>query len=33
MFTREFKKLEGRMPGLTKSLRETMAKRVAETSF
>lgn len=33
MFTREFKKLEGRMPGLTKCLRETMAKRVAETSF
>ncbi len=33
MFTREFKQLEGRMPGLAKSLRETMAKRVAETSF
>jgi|Tabmets5t2r1_1033131.scaffolds.fasta_scaffold22621_2 CRP/FNR family transcriptional regulator, cyclic AMP receptor protein len=33
MFTREFKQLEGRMPGLTKSLRETMAQRVAETSF
>jgi CRP/FNR family transcriptional regulator, cyclic AMP receptor protein len=33
MFTREFKKLDGRMPGLAKSLRETMAKRVAETSF
>jgi CRP/FNR family transcriptional regulator, cyclic AMP receptor protein len=33
MFTREFKQLEGNMPGLAKSLRETMAKRVAETSF
>jgi CRP/FNR family transcriptional regulator, cyclic AMP receptor protein len=33
MFTREFKKLDGRMPGLAKSLRETMARRVAETSF
>jgi CRP-like cAMP-binding protein len=33
MFTREFKQLESRMPGLAKSLRETMAKRVAETSF
>jgi NTE family protein len=33
MFTREYKQLESRMPGLAKSLRETMAKRVAETSF
>jgi CRP/FNR family transcriptional regulator, cyclic AMP receptor protein len=33
MFTREYKQLEGRMPELTTSLRETMAKRVAETSF
>jgi CRP-like cAMP-binding protein len=33
MFTREFKQLEDRMPGLAKSLRETMARRVAETSF
>jgi CRP/FNR family cyclic AMP-dependent transcriptional regulator len=33
MFAREFKQLEDRMPGLAKSLRETMAQRVAETSF
>jgi CRP-like cAMP-binding protein len=33
MFSREFKQLEQRMPALAKSLRETMAKRVAETSF
>jgi CRP-like cAMP-binding protein len=33
MFLREFKQLEDRVPGLSKSLRETMAKRVAETSF
>jgi hypothetical protein len=33
MFSREYKQLEGRMPGLAKSLRETMAQRVSETSF
>jgi CRP-like cAMP-binding protein len=33
MFSREYKQLEGHMPGLAKALRETMAKRVAETSF
>jgi CRP-like cAMP-binding protein len=33
MFSREFKQLERRMPGLAKSLRQTMAERVAETSF
>jgi NTE family protein len=33
LFTREYKHLESRMPGLSKSLRETMAQRVAETSF
>jgi CRP-like cAMP-binding protein len=33
MFSREYKRLESNMPGLAKSLRETMAKRVAETSF
>ena len=33
MFSREYKQLEDRMPGLAKSLRETMAQRVAETSF
>jgi CRP-like cAMP-binding protein len=33
MFSREYKRLEDRMPSLAKSLRETMAKRVAETSF
>jgi CRP-like cAMP-binding protein len=33
MFSREFKQLEDRMPGLAKSLRQTMAQRVAETSF
>ncbi|MGH3100910.1 MAG: cyclic nucleotide-binding domain-containing protein [Thermoleophilia bacterium] len=33
MFSREYKQLEGRMPVLAKSLRETMAQRVAETSF
>ena len=33
MFSREYKQLEGRMPALARSLRETMAKRVAETSF
>ena len=33
MFSREYKQLEGRMPALAKSLRETMAQRVAETSF
>jgi CRP-like cAMP-binding protein len=33
MFSREYKQLEGRMPVLAKSMRETMAQRVAETSF
>ena len=33
MFSREYKQLEDRMPALTKSLRETMARRVAETSL
>ena len=33
MFTREYTKLEGHLPGLVKSLRDTMAKRVADTSF
>jgi CRP/FNR family transcriptional regulator, cyclic AMP receptor protein len=33
MFSREYKQLEGRVPGLTKSLRETMAERVARTKF
>jgi CRP/FNR family cyclic AMP-dependent transcriptional regulator len=33
MFSREYKRLESHMPGLAKSLRETMAKRVADTSF
>jgi CRP-like cAMP-binding protein len=33
MFVREFKQLERRMPALAKSLRETMAERVARTSF
>jgi hypothetical protein len=33
MFSREYKQLEARMPELAKALRETMAKRVAETSF
>jgi CRP-like cAMP-binding protein len=33
MFARDFKRLEGRAPGLAKSLRKTMAERVAETSF
>ena len=33
MFSREYKQLEARMPTLAKALRETMAKRVAETSF
>ena len=33
MFSREYKQLEARMPALAKALRETMAKRVAETSF
>jgi CRP-like cAMP-binding protein len=31
MFTREFKRLDDRMPGLGKSLRDTMAERVAQT--
>jgi CRP/FNR family transcriptional regulator, cyclic AMP receptor protein len=33
MFVREFKQLERRVPTLAKSLRETMAERVARTSF
>ena len=33
MFSREYKQFEGRMPELAKSLRETMAQRVSETSF
>jgi CRP/FNR family transcriptional regulator, cyclic AMP receptor protein len=33
MFVREFTQLERRMPALAKSLRETMAERVARTSF
>ena len=33
MFSREYKQLEGHMPELAKSLRETMARRVADTSF
>jgi CRP-like cAMP-binding protein len=33
MFTREFRQLERRMPALAKSLRRTMAERVARTSF
>jgi CRP-like cAMP-binding protein len=33
MFSRDFKQLEGRQPELVKSLRKTMAERVAETSF
>jgi cAMP-dependent protein kinase regulator len=33
MFSREYKQLESRMPELARSLRETMAQRVAETSF
>jgi CRP-like cAMP-binding protein len=33
MFLREFKQCERRMPGLTKSLRTTMAERAGETGF
>jgi CRP/FNR family transcriptional regulator, cyclic AMP receptor protein len=33
MFSRDFRRLEGRLPGLAKSLRERMAERVGETSF
>jgi CRP-like cAMP-binding protein len=33
MFSREYKQLEQRTPGLTESLRKTMAERIAETSF
>jgi CRP-like cAMP-binding protein len=33
MFAREFRQLERRMPALAKLLRETMADRVARTSF
>jgi len=33
MFSREFRQLENRTPGLAKSLRTTMAERVADTSL
>jgi CRP/FNR family transcriptional regulator, cyclic AMP receptor protein len=33
MFVREFKQLEHRMPALARTLRETMAERVARSSF
>jgi CRP/FNR family cyclic AMP-dependent transcriptional regulator len=33
MFSREYKQLESRVPQLARSLRQTMAERVAETSF
>jgi CRP-like cAMP-binding protein len=33
MFVREFKQLERRMPALARTLRETMAERVARSSF
>jgi CRP/FNR family transcriptional regulator, cyclic AMP receptor protein len=33
MFTREFKQIEKRMPGIAKSLRATTRDRVARTSF
>jgi hypothetical protein len=33
MFSRDFERLERRLPGLEKSLRNKMAERVAETSF
>jgi hypothetical protein len=33
MFSREYKQLESRVPRLARSLRQTMAERVAETSF
>jgi CRP-like cAMP-binding protein len=33
MFSREYKQLESRVPQLAKSLRETMAERVARTKF
>jgi CRP-like cAMP-binding protein len=33
MFSRDFKRLERRLPELAKSLRERMAERVGETSF
>jgi CRP/FNR family transcriptional regulator, cyclic AMP receptor protein len=33
MFSREFRQLADRTPGLAKSLRTTMAERVADTSF
>ena len=33
MFSREYKQLEDSTPGLTKTLRQTMAERVADTSF
>ena len=33
MFVREFKQLERRMPALATTLRQTMAERVARTSF
>jgi CRP-like cAMP-binding protein len=33
MFSREYKQLEGRVPGLAKALRQTMSERVARTKF
>ena len=33
MFLREFRQFERRLPGLTKSLRQTMAERAARTGF
>ena len=33
MFSREYKQLEGRTPGLVDQLRKTMAERVADTSL
>ncbi len=33
MFSREYKQLEDRMPGLVEQLRKTMAERVAGTSL
>jgi CRP/FNR family transcriptional regulator, cyclic AMP receptor protein len=33
LFCREYRQLERRMPVLAKTLRETMAERVAQTSF
>ena len=33
MFSREFKQLETRVPGIAQGLRDTMRERVARTSF